>query len=306
LTTMKKLASVVSLALAAAGIASGCAVDAADSAPVENIGSDEGAVCANLEGTNAMLASLATAIATELHRFELASDFEIYRGHNYQEMLRIKQTSRSLCTNNCRNIDGLLAFQDSRNDQLYEFKDGTKLNSWTFASRLVAGWRAQKVCEDRAVSDPRTCVAEWHYLEKVSSAPTLCNGTDYGLKITKFKVSRANNLGSKLSPEQALANPDILQRKLLWTDPDQTLPATGNPYLQFRILDNRVELELDPGEGTGEDPIPPGSCGATSLYWSPDYDLTDRCCSTKKAPNGGYQRYAMPNSPPGWYKCTAK
>lgn len=305
---MKKIASFASFALAAASLVAGCAVDPADGAVAqeESIGTDEAAVCVNPDGTNAMLAALAGAIATELHRFEIPTDFEIYRGTYNQEMLRVKQSSRGLCTNNCRNIDALLMFQDPRNDQVFAFKDGTKLNSWTFASRLVAGLRAQKNCEDRARNGDRTaCVSELHYMEKLSSVPTTCNGTDYGLRMMKFKVSKANSSGQKLNPEQALSNIDPLSKRLLWTDPDQTLPANGNPFLQFRILSNRVEIELDPNEGTTEDPIPPASCGTSSMKFfpSPNPDITGQCCTF--LPQGKYRKYNTPgtSSWAGWYKC---
>ena len=304
---MKKIASLVSFALAAAGIVAGCAVESGDLAQDDSAGAEQ-AACLNLDGTNAMLATLAAAMGTELHRFELVSDFEVYRGYNYQEMLRIKQSARSLCTNNCRTIDAILSLQDSRTDQLFVFKDGTKLNSWTFASRLVTGWRNQKVCLDRAATDPRACVTEYHYLEKTNSVPTTCGGVDYGLNMNTYKVSKANQYGQKVSPETALTNPDILQRKLLWTDPDQTLPATGNPYLQFRILDSKVELELDPTRGgTGDAPTAPGTCGTTSLSYNvdPAVVVNGTCCSVNGSMNTVYKPYLMPGTTvwAGWYKC---
>jgi hypothetical protein len=300
---MKKIASVVSFALAAVSLVAGCSVDAGDGAALdESVGLEEGGLCSNPDGINAMMASLATVIGNELHRFEIANDFEIYRGYNNNEMLRIKSSARSLCSNNCRNIDAILLWQDSRNDQKFVFKDGTKLNSWVFASRLVAGWRAQKNCQDRAYNgDLSACVAEPHYLEKVSEAPALCNGVDYGLLLTKFKVSKATTAGVKVSPETALTNPDKLQRKFLWTDPDQTLPATGNPYLQFQILSNRVELEMDPGEGTGEAPIPPGTCPTALMKYSPT-SIAGSCCSY----NGGTNMAYKAQTAAGWYKCEAK
>lgn len=298
---MKKIVSLVSLALAAAGAVAGCSVDTTEGGQNEAVGSAEAAACLNLDGTNAMLASLATAIATELHRVEINQDFEIYRGMYNQEMLRIKQSSRGLCTNNCRNIDALLVLQDPRNDQLYVFKDGTKLNSWTFASRLVAGYRAQQNCVSNG-----NCATEWHYLEKTSSTPTTCGGVDYGLNMVQFKVSKANAYGQKLSPEQALLNPENLQRKLLWTDPDQSLPATGNPYLQFRIFDNRVGCEMDPGGGTSEEPIPPATCGTSSLKFSPVVDVTGTCCTVSSIPGATvYRKTVMAGQSgfTGWFKC---
>ena len=302
---MHKLGTLVTTTLAAAALMSACAVDSADPVGEPN-GSTEQAYCSNVEGTNAMFAALAAAMGTELHRFELTNDFELYRGMYNQEMLRITQQSRSLCTNNCRNIDAILSLQDPRNDQIFVFKDGTKLNSWTFAARLVAGYRAQKSCMDRARNGDRNgCSTEWHYLEKVSVRPATCGGVDYGLDMYKFKVTKANMYGQELSPEQPLFNPDTLQRKLLWTDPDQNLPATGNPYLQFRVLPGGVELELDPSRGISEDLQAPGTCGTTSLTYSPHEDANDRCCSVSGSRNTVYKRYVLPGSTNfvGWHKC---
>src|SRR5688572_27384361 len=100
---MKKIASFVSISLAAVGLAAGSSVDVQEEG--FDVGAGEEAVCNNLDGTNAMLASLASAIGNELGRWEIVKDFEVYRGYNYQEMIRVKSTSRSKCLNNCRNID---------------------------------------------------------------------------------------------------------------------------------------------------------------------------------------------------------
>ena len=310
---MKKIVSFVSLALAAAGAVAGCSVDASGGPDQEAIATGEAAACSNLDGTNAMMASLATAIATEIHRMEITTDFEIYRGTYNQEMLRITYNTRNtICTaanNNCRNVDALLAFQDPRNDQVMVFKDGTRLNSWTFASRLVAGWRAQKNCLDRARNgDPNACTAEYHYMEKTSSNPTLCGGVDYGLRMVQFKVSKANSAGQKLSPETPLYNPDVLQRKFLWTDPDQTLPANGNPYLQFKLINDKVGCEMDPGDGTSEEPPPPAACGTTALkyYPAPNPDITGTCCTVNGSNNTVYRKYNLPSMPyvwTGYYRC---
>ena len=301
---MKKLATIASLALATAAITSGCAVDAVDGASPEDIDANEGAICSNPDGSNAMMAALATAIATELHRWEIDKDFEVYTAPNWMEMLRLKQSARGLCTNNCRNIDAILALQDTRNDQLFVFKDGYKLKSDTVAARLVAGWRNQKVCADRAATGDRaSCVTEPHYLEKVSSTGNLCNGTDYGLKMVKYKVSKAQPWGPKIQPEQRLWNADALSKKLLWTDPDQTLPATGNPFVQFRVLSGGVEVELDPVGGTTEEPITAGTCGTTSLKYSPAANIHGTCCSVAGSWNTVYKPYALSSLPPGYYKC---
>src|SRR6187402_757637 len=122
---MKKLAPLMMLA-AGGFVFAGCAVDTADEPIDESIE----AACANQDGTNAAIALLANAMASELGRWELLADFESFRGFNNQLMLRLK--ANAPCTNGCVTIKALLAFQDSRLDQKFVFSDGQKLNSWSF------------------------------------------------------------------------------------------------------------------------------------------------------------------------------
>lgn len=286
----------MSLALVAANVSTGCAVDAGTD---EQLGTDESAVCQNLDGTNAMLASLATAIANDLGRWEITKDFEIFRGTYYQEQLRIRQSSRGLCRNGCKNTDALLALQDARKDQLFIFKDGSKLNSWTFAARLVAGYRSQQTCEARARNgDPNSCTTEAHYLEPVSSTPATCGGVDYGLSMNVYKTSKATSAGLKVDPEQRLAYPQQLKKKLLWAENGST---GTNPYLQFAALADGIHIEVDPAKGTTEEPIAPATCGSTQLKLSLTQDITNTCCSYNGSTNTVYKPYpALGN---GWYKC---
>lgn len=310
---MKKIASLVSLAIAAAGIASGCAVDTADGVPQETVDAAEGAFCTNPQNDNisAMFASLATAMARELNRMQFTNDLEIYRGAYNQEMLRVTALSKqSLCKDGCRNVEAILAFQNPLNPP-YIFNNGTQLDPWSFASRLVTGWRAQKTCQDRFwAGDPSACVTEWHYLEQTGSQPlgSICGIS--GRTLFQFKASKANLYGQKLNPEQPLYNLASIQKMFLWTDQDQNLPVNNNPFMQFQVLSDGVTVQFDPGEG--DYPSPPGTVGCGSKLLQFSYtNIAGTCCEVLQTNNnnnttllrGTYHAYSVKPDGSGYYKC---
>jgi hypothetical protein len=320
---MKKIASFVSISLAAVGLAAGCSVEVQE----EGVDVGEAAVCNNVDGTNAMLASLASAIGNELGRWEMLKDFEIYRGYNNQEMIRVKSASRSKCLNNCRNIDYILQWQDSRNDQLFVFKGGQKLNSWTFASRLVNGYRAQQTCEARSATDTNTCkITEMvgtvrkdvhHFLEKTSAVHTTCDGVDQGLLLVDYKATRgkADGTHGELSPEALLPNANQLNRKLVWAYNGITTPNPPaheqhliNPYLQFAAINN-MTVQIDPGGDNGEEPpTPGGGCRDGCQVPGGGFDLSQpapgQCCTCNSVA-GFYRKYTGPRGNlVDTFKCT--
>ena len=217
----------VSLLIAAAGsslIFAGCSVETVD-AESEAVGENVEAVCANGDGTNPMLALLANAMAKELGRWELTSDFEKFRGFNNQDMLRLK--SSAVCTNGCATIKQILAYQDSRLDQVFQFADGTKLNSWTFASRLVSGYDVMKAC-----TDGRWCPYEKHKLSFTSTGTGPCTSL--------------NTFGAQKATGGNLTTPADLKNALKFME------ANGvNPHLAFASTATSVSigtsLEFEPG-----------------------------------------------------------
>jgi hypothetical protein len=306
---MKKIASFVSLSVAALGLAAGCAVEAVDSAELDAVGAGEEAACSNPDGTNAMIASLAAAIGAELGRFELLSDFEIYRGTYNQEMLRIKSSVRyaspARCRNNCAGIDALLAFQEPSLDQQWKFKDGTKLNSWTYASRLATGYRNQQTCEGRPSTDANTCKgAETHYLERVGITNALCDNVDYGMNMVQLRATKGNTNGSEFSPETALVTPNRLNRKLVWANNNSSSPNDSsklNPFLQFSVVDG-FTVEVDPGDGTqGEEPAPPAACEAMCQATS-NPAIAGACCICAGV-SGTMKPWTGYRIPPNSFKC---
>jgi hypothetical protein len=305
---MKKFVSFVSLTLATLGVAAGCAVDVQDEGA--DVGAGEEAACENINGVNAMMASLASAIGVELGRWDLVKDFEIYIGYNYQENIRIKQSVRYRCKNSCRNIDALLIWQDSRNDQQFRFKDGTKLNSWVFAARLVAGYRNQQTCESRSSTDVATCKGvEDHFLERTAIANATCGGVDYGLSLYTYRATRGLASGGEANPytDVPLTYPNRLMRKLVWANNNSSNPNDSpnlNPYLQFAVAADGMSVVIDPGDGTVEEPPPPPATPISILEmcqkYSPAESLVGRDCLC----NGVYTTMKVwVGKSAGWHKC---
>lgn len=209
---MKKLAPVMMLAMGSAFAFGGCAVETAD----DPLGETVEAACANPEGTNAMVALVANAMAAELGRWELLTDLEVVRGFNNQAMLRVK--AGAPCTNNCATLNALLAFQDSRLDQKFVFADGTKLSSWAFASRMTAGFDAQKACTQN-----RQCPYEKHKLTFQSTAAGPCDLT--------------STYGAQKDTGGNLTNPAQLNNALRWVN-----AAGTNPFIAFASTPTTVSI----------------------------------------------------------------
>ncbi len=160
---MRKLVSLLVASSVIVGLASGCAVEGVDEP--ESTGSDHLALmnCANPQGTNAMIAAVAVAIANDLGRWKVGTDFMKVTGSYNQPNLALTSAGLAQCAargNSCQNVKALLFFQDARYDNYIRFPNGVKLSAWTYAARLVGGFDAQKTCEDRATTpnpgQPRT------------------------------------------------------------------------------------------------------------------------------------------------------
>jgi len=142
---IKKFAPLMIAAAAMTSLA-GCVAESGDVASDENVADSTAASCLNPEGTNATIAALTGAISLELHRWQITSDFTIVRGYNYQEQLALTSAGLAACGGSCPMTSNMLALQDSRMDQKVIF-DGTRLSSWSFASRVVTGYRNQQTCQ---------------------------------------------------------------------------------------------------------------------------------------------------------------
>ena len=280
---MKKIVSTIAALCSVSALAAGCAYDTDTASSEESVGSEEALACANPDGTNAMIAGLATVIGRELHRWDITRDFEIYRGYQNQEMLRLTATGKAQCAaQKCTLTDALLAFQDSRLDQQYTFPGNIKLSSWSYAARLTTGWKNQKTCDDRPANNhnANTCPAETHYLTQLSSVPGGC------AQIVKFSHAKTNG-GAPLQYADQLIN------KLLWAG------GKENPYLLFAATGTTVEI--DPTYGIG-DVVPTNAAGCLLVCNNTIIEgasVTGACCSCNGV-NGKMKAMPLNNQN---YKC---
>lgn len=275
---MRKLLSWIAAAAAVAGFTSACTV----AEPTEDeIGASSEAWCTNPEGTNAMIAALAVSIGRELGRWQIPTDFMIVRGTYNQEMLQLTNTGMQQCYsrgNQCQNTKALLAFQDARYDQMLEFPGNQKLSSWSYAARLVSGYREQVTCESRPSNNPyqvNNCPAEQHKLTHIGSFPGGCD-TYHSFRAT--------------APSGApLAAPALLKNKLLWAGRD-------NPYIAFQSSGDVVSI--DPVYGLIDvDNTTSGSCSPVCSRVSTS-NVAGQCCSC----NGRAGRFSA-SPTPNMYLC---
>lgn len=253
---MKRFAPVMITAAAMASLV-GCAAES--SSPKEMTAEDSAALCSNPEGTNAAIAALATAISQELHRWQITSDFYEYRGYNYQLMLGLTQSGLSACGGSCPMTQNILNMQDSRMDQKVVF-DGTKLSSWSFASRLTTGYENQRTCQQG-----NRCPFVAHtFGSDPTTAPGACD------TLFTFPVTAPD--GSALTSAQV----SQLANALVWT--------TGNgpnPYIAFQPTASTVTIDPTgqlnpPGQTTGAEICQkfsmsningtPCTCSANGIY----------------------------------------
>jgi len=259
---MRKFVSSIIAVTALAGLAAACSVDVPADELEAELGETEAAACWNPEGTNAMIAAVAVAVADELGRWKVGTDFTLKRGTYNQEHMVLTQAGLNECAKNgkpgCPITSALLFFQDANYDNKWKFANGIQLSSWSFASRLAAGWRAQKTCEDRAVLNPKdsnACAAEEHKLSFLGNVQGVC-ALDY-------------NFQARSPTGKALARPDLLKNKLLWAGHPQ------NPYIAFKSTPDTVTV--DPYWESTDDGSSGASCvnacSKTSLT-----NLTGKCC----------------------------
>jgi len=232
---MNKFAALI-IATAALSSAVGCSSETAPEMTAE----EKSAVCENPEGTNAAIAALATAISQELHRWQITTDFYVYRGLNYQSMLGLTQAGLNACGGSCPLTSEILKYQDARMDNKIVF-NGTKLSSWSFASRLVTGYENQKVAQ----SAGRAPFPQ--HMFGYNSATTTPGACD---TLFTFTVSKPGSMGG--GPLTATESAQ-LSNALIWT--------TGNgpnPYIAFQSTANTVTIDPTgnlnpPGQTTGSE-----------------------------------------------------
>jgi hypothetical protein len=253
---MKKFAPFIITAAAMASLA-GCAAESGGQAQMT--AEDQAATCTNPEGTNAAIAALATAISQEMHRWQLTTDFYEYRGYNYQLMLGITAAGKAACGGDCFFTQNILNMQDSRMDQKVIF-DGTRLSSWSFASRLTTGFDNQVTCQRN-----NQCPFVAHMFgANPTIAPGACD--------TVFTFPVTSTSGAALTSTQVTQ----LGNALLWTKGNGP-----NPYIAFQPTASTVSIDPTgqlnpPGQSTGSDVCQkasrtningtPCTCAANNVY----------------------------------------
>jgi hypothetical protein len=293
---MKKLVS-VAIATATMSMIAGCAVDSADVAG-ESSSDVSQASCANPEGTNAMIAALATAIASNMHRIEVLTDFYVYVGYQNQRMLGISSTGLAQCQkfgSTCDDVKFLLMFQDSHYDQKLTF--GTnKLSSWSYASRLTTGWDNQVACKRN-----NTCPYPVHQLTQTTVAPGGC--------ATLFTYNVTNP-----STGAVIADPSKLNNALVFT-----YGNGPNPYIAFQAGLGTMTIDPDGGvvggdtsgstSGASTCPTAGGVNNLGTIYatcqvpGTAGTDLTGQACQAGAACGTLYKAWpSFPNK----YKCNAQ
>lgn len=293
---MKKFAPLF-IAAAALGSLQGCATDAStETMSLE----DQAATCANPEGTNAAIAALATAITQELHRWQIApiknnygqvvtaGDFYKYTGYNNQMMLGLTSAGLAACGGSCPMTSNILALQDSRMDLKVVF-NGTKLSSWSFASRLVSGFDKQVACNDGKWCPYVSHVFGWlpdGSYNGFSAVPGACD-TLFTFNVTK---PAAQNHAALTATET-----NGLQNALVWT------AANGaNPYIAFQSTASTVSI--DPGGNLN----PPGQTTGAEIcqqYSSTNINGTPCTCAANNIYSNG-QLLNNVTATPRIYYCT--
>lgn len=252
---MRKIVSLFAAAVAVTSLAAGCSAEVNTQ---EDIDANSAPYCSNPEGTNAMIAALAASVGRELHRWQVTTDMYEYRGYYNQLMLGLTPTGLAQCSNGCANTLALLAMQDPRNDGQLKFPGGVTLSSYSYASRLTAGWENQRTCDSRPDNHQGdNCPAEAHRLTQVNQYAGGCSEV--------FNYNATTPYGGPLM------QPAQLKNKLLWAG------GTSNPYLQFSW--NGSQVQIDPTAGLNDgDYTMSGSCSSACSKFSVG-NLTGSCCS---------------------------
>ena len=269
---MKLFAPLMFAAVAMSSVA-GCSTEMSSEMTAE----DQAAVCANPEGTNAAIAALATAISQELHRWQIPTDFYIYRGYQNQAMLGLTAAGKAACGGSCPMTENILAAQDSRMDNKIIFS-GTRLSSWSFASRLVTGYENQKICVNNG-----SCAYAAHVF---SYNPAM---TQPGACDTLFTFPVTKPGGAALTQAQITG----LNNGLKWTSGNGP-----NPYIAFQAGAGTVTIDPGgnlnpPGQTTGSD-----VCQKASLS---SLNGTPCTCATLNIYSNGQLKNDDPITPKTYY-----
>ena len=244
--TMKRLFSVIILALP------GCT-----EAPVQSddIGQYEQTLCSNVDGVPSAMAALAVSTATELGRWQPATDFEVRGG----ALALTKSGTRQCEEGRCWNTQAILDLQRAP-DGAVMIGDAA-LDARAFSRALVENFRQQQRCTLNGAGDRDElrgqCSALPHQLALESTSSGACD------TIYTFHASGPSG--------KPLKNPSALAEKLIYVGYPE------NEYLSFTSTGSTVSIDPTWGlNDTGETST--GACSAACVRVSSS-DLTGDCCS---------------------------
>ncbi len=234
--------------------------------------------CSNPDGTNAVMAAFAVAVAQELGRWNASKDFVMnltsgYSEGSYGAQQAIKLASgsdingpigKSRCADGrCARVQALLDMQyDQYNNKIYIQGSGSTkvlLSPSALRSRMYAKWQDQIAC-DKAPKDGDVtqCTREQHKLAFVSSAKGGCD--------TNFTFSAKSTSGGSLLYINQLKN------ELRFAD-------SSNPYINFTNLGSG-NVSIDPTYGLDDDGTnTTATCTAACTKISVSTNYTGSCCS---------------------------
>jgi hypothetical protein len=287
-TSLLRVVGVVSVAVAAGTLAGCGAPDPGDtgSSTGENTSAEEGdygvasealMACTNPDGTNALMAAFAVAVAQELGRWNASKDFVIVNTSGKTEsssgsIQTIKLASgsdsggaigKNRCSDGkCAKVQSLLDMQyDQALNQVYVQGTGSTkvlLNPAALRSRMVAKLQDQLACDKNAKDgDNNSCTKEQNVLKFVGSAKGGCD--------TNFTFSAKGVNGALLK------YPNQLKNELRFAD-------SSNPYVNFQNLGNG-NVSIDPTYGLNDDGTSStGSCTAACTKIAAT-SYTGACCS---------------------------
>jgi len=223
--------------------------------------------CTNPDGTNAVMAALAVAVAQDLGRWQTGKDF--VQGYNAGEIVALGSGSdasgaigKSRCADGkCARVQALLDLQlDAAQNVYVQGSGSTKVlvNPQALRTRMLGKWREQKTIDERA-KDGVTDQApkEEHKLSFASAAKGGCD--------TNFTFNTSKTTGA------ALQYPNQLKYKLAFAD-------IYNPYINFANLGGG-KVSIDPTYGLDEDPTAAAqACTAACTKISVN-SVAGGCCS---------------------------
>jgi hypothetical protein len=220
--------------------------------PSGEIAQMEQALCSNIDGVPSAMAALAVATATELKRWQPATDFQLRDGR-----LALTRTGKRQCADDsCWNTQSILDLQRAPDGTVQ--LGGSILDGENLRSELVANFRDQLRCEARGVGNGlEQCSAERHELTLESSTSGACD------TVFTFHATAPNG--------NALRDPARLASKLIYVGYPE------NEYLSFRSTSSTVSI--DPTYGLNDSgTTTTASCSATCTKLSLT-NIAGTCCN---------------------------